>query len=124
MAHLANDLAVTLPEDRPGTLAKALTAIGQAGINLEGYAELEGVVHVLTMDVAATRRALEEAGFQVMRQQQVVLVPVSDRPGTAARAFERIAAAKINIRYSYLATGNRLVIGTSDLQAALKALEM
>jgi len=124
VAHLANDLAVTLPEDRPGTLAKALTAIGQAGINLEGYAELEGVVHVLTMDVAATRRALEEAGFQVLRQQQVVLVPVSDRPGTAARAFERIAAAKINIRYSYLATGNRLVIGTSDLQAALKALEM
>src|SRR5688572_23372381 len=98
-------------------LAKAITAIGQAGINLEGYAELEGVVHVLTTDVAATRRGLEEAGFQVVRQQQVLLVPVSDRPGAAARAFERIAAAKINIRFSYLATGNRLVIGASDLQA-------
>ena len=122
MAHLANDLAVTLPEDRPGTLAKAITAISKAGINLEGYAELEGVVHLLTTDVAATRRALEEAGFQVVRQQQVVLAPVSDRPGAAARVFERIAAAKINIKYSYLATGNRLVIGAADLQAALKAL--
>lgn len=122
MAHVASDLAVTLPEDRPGTLAKAISAIGSAGINLEGYAELEGLVHLLTTDVAATRQALESSGFQVIREQEVVLAPVSDRPGSAASVFERIAGAKINIRFSYLATGNRLVIGADDLQGALKAL--
>ena len=47
MAHVATDLAVTLPEDRPGMLSKAVTAVSAAGINLEGHAEMEGVVHVL-----------------------------------------------------------------------------
>ena len=123
MAHLATDLAVTLPEDRPGTLAKALSAIGAAGVNLDGYAELEGLVHLLTTEVAAAKRALEAAGFRVVKEQQVVLAPVNDQPGSAARVFERIAQSHINIRFSYLATGNRLVIGTEDLPGTVSALD-
>lgn len=123
MAHLANDLAVTLPEDRPGMLAKAISALGNAGISLEGHAEMEGVVHVLTADVTAARRALNDAGFRVVTEVQVVLAPVDDHPGAAARIFQRIAEAKLNVRFSYLATRNRLVISTDDVQAALKALE-
>jgi len=123
MAHLANDLAVTLPEDRPGMLAKAIGALSGAGINIEGYAEIEGVVHLLITDAIAARHALEESGFRVVREQQVVLVPVEDRPGSAAGAFRKIADAKVNVRFSYLATGNRLVIGSDDLQAVLAALD-
>ena len=122
MAHLATDLAVTLPEDRPGMLAKAIGALSGAGINLEGYAEIEGVVHVLTTDAPTARHALGDTGFRVVREQQVVLVPVEDRPGSAARAFQQIADAKVNVRFSYLATRNRLVIGADDLQAVLTAL--
>ena len=122
MAHLANDLAVSLPDDRPGMLAKATGALGDAGISLEGYAEMEGVVHVLTTDAVAARRALDGAGFRVVREQQVVLVPVDDQPGAAARIFQRIADAKVNVRFSYLATRNRLVISADDPHAALKAL--
>lgn len=122
MAHLATDLAVTLPEDRPGMLAKAIGAVGNAGINIDGYAEMEGVVHVLTTDLAAARRVLGDAGFRVVTEQQVLLVPIEDKPGAAARVFQRIAEAKLNVRYSYLATGNRLVIGATDLEAMRKAL--
>ncbi len=122
MAHTATDLAVTLPEDRPGMLAKAIVAIAGAGINVEGYAEIGGVVHVLTTDVAATRQALDGAGFQIVQKQQVVVAPVEDRPGSAAGIFQRIADAKINLRYSYLATKSRLVIGADNLDAVLKAL--
>ncbi len=122
MAHVATDLAVTFPEDRPGMLAKALNALSTAGINLEGHAEMEGVVHVLTTDRGATRRALESAGFKVVREQQVVLVTVEDRPGSAAGIFRRIADAKVNIRFSYLATGNRLVIGADNLDELSAAL--
>lgn len=122
MAHLATDLAVTLPEDRPGMLAKAVNAVSSAGLNLDGYAEMEGVVHILIVDADAARTALQEAGFRIVREQQVVLVPVEDRPGSAASVFRRIADAKVNIRFSYLATGNRLVIAaeeSDDLMAAL-----
>jgi len=122
MAHVATDLAVTLPEDRPGMLAKAVNALGAAGINLEGHAEMEGVVHVLTTDLGATRQALESAGFTVVKEQQVVLVEVEDRPGSAAGIFHRIADAKVNIRFSYLATRNRLVIGADDLEELRAAL--
>jgi hypothetical protein len=122
MAHVATDLAVTLPEDRPGMLAKAVHAVSAAGINLEGHAEMGGVVHVLTTDLGATRKALESAGFTVVKEQQVVLVEVDDRPGSAAGIFRRIADAKVNIRFSYLATRNRLVIGADDLEELRAAL--
>ena len=122
MAYVATDLAVTLPEDRPGMLAKAVNALSTAGINLEGHAEMGGVVHVLTTDLGATRQALESAGFTVVKEQQVVLAAVEDRPGSAAGIFRRIADAKINIRFSYLATRNRLVIGADDLDELRAAL--
>jgi len=122
MAHIATDLAVTLPEDRPGMLSKAVTAVSVAGINLEGHAEMEGVVHVLTTDAERTRDALEAAGFRIVREQQVVLVPVEDRPGSAAGIFRRIADARVNIRFSYLATRNRLVIAADNLQDLVAAL--
>jgi hypothetical protein len=122
MAHLAADLAVTLQEDRPGTLARAISCISGAGINIDGYAEMNGVVHVLATDLAATRKCLNDSGFRVVQEQQVALVPVADEPGAAARVFQRIAEAHVNVRYSYLATGNRLVIAADNPQAVLDAV--
>ena len=122
MAHVATDLAVTLPEDRPGMLSKAVTAVSGGGINIDGYAEMEGVVHVLTTDTERTRAVLEAAGFRVVKEQQVVLVAVEDRPGSAANVFRRIADAKVNIRFSYLATGNRLVVAADKMQELIAAL--
>ena len=122
MAQKAMDLAVTLPEDRPGMLARAVQAVSGAGINLEGHAEMEGVVHVLTSDAVATKGALEKSGFRVLKEQEVVLVEVEDRPGSAASIFRRIADAKVNIKFSYLATRNRLVIAADDLKDLLTAL--
>lgn len=116
------DLAVTLPEDRPGMLAKAVHALGVAGINLEGHAEMNGVVHVLTRDLVASRQALEAAGFMVVGEQPIVLVTPDDRPGSAAGIYRRIADAKVNIRFCYLATRDRLVIGADDLEALRAAL--
>ena len=122
MAHLATDLAVTLPEDRPGMLAKAIGAVGNAGINIDGYAEINGVVHILTTELKATRDCLGRAGFREVQEQDVVVVPVTNQPGSAARVFQKIADAHINVRYSYLATGNRLVIASGDPEAVLKAI--
>jgi hypothetical protein len=121
-AHLAADLAVTLESDRPGALLKALSCVSEAGINLDGYSEMNGIVHVLATDLPATRRCLAQAGFRELQEQDVVVVAVEDEPGAAAGVFQRIADAHINVRYSYLATGNRLVIASSNPQAVLKAL--
>ena len=97
--HLAADLAVTLADDRPGMLAKAIGC------------------------VSAAKQSLIAAGFRVVQQQQVALVPVADEPGAAARVFQKIANAHINVRYSYLATRNRLVIAADKPQAIIEALK-
>jgi hypothetical protein len=120
--HLAADLAVTLAADRPGVLAAAIGCVSAAGINIDGYAEMNGVVHVLTPDLDAARRCLHDNGFRIVQEQQVVLVPVANEPGAAARVFQKIAEAHINVRYSYLATGNRLVIATDNPQAVIDAV--
>ena len=122
MAHMAEDLAVTLDEDRPGMLARAIGCVSAAGINIDGYAEMNGMVHVLTTDLPATRRCLSDAGFKIMQEQHVVLVPVADEPGAAARVFQRIADAHVNVRYSYLATRNRLVIAADHPEALIAAM--
>ena len=122
-AHLASDLAVTLENDRPGALAKALGCVSAAGINIDGYSEMNGIVHILALDLAKTRDCLHQNGFRELQKQEVVVVPVEDEPGAAAGVFQRIANAHINVRYTYLATGNRLVIATADSQAVINVLK-
>ena len=120
--HLAADLAVVLPDDRPGMLAKAIGAVSAAGINIDGYTEMNGVVHVLTIDLPATRQCLHAAGFRVVQEQQVALVPVADEPGAAAHVFQKIAEAHINVRYTYLASRSRLVIASDNPNAIIEVL--
>ena len=122
MVHIDSDLAVTLDEDRPGMLSRAISCIGVAGINIDGYTEMNGIVHVLAPERDRARQCLEGAGFRIVQEQRVVLVPIEDEPGAAARAFQRIADAHINIRYSYLATRNRLVIAVDNPEAAVDVL--
>ena len=57
-----------------------------------------------------------------VQEQDVVVVLVSDKPGAAARVFQHIAEAHINVRYSYLATGSRLVIASSNPQGVIAAV--
>ncbi len=99
-------------------LAQVAEAIGKAGVNIEGYAEIAGVVHLLTKDAAAARRALETAGIQVQSAQQVLVVAVENKPGAAARMLRGIAEEGVNVTFSYVAANNRLVIGVSNVRKA------
>lgn len=114
MHTLMKDLTVELGTDRPGTLAKAFETIARAGINVEGYAEIGGTLHLLAQDPAASRRALESGGFRVTSEDEVAVVDVADRPGVAANIFRHIADANVNVTFSYVANGTRLAIGASN----------
>jgi hypothetical protein len=113
MTKLAKDLTVNLREDRPGQIAKAAEALAKARINADGLAEIEGLLHILTKKPEPAKRALQAAGFEV-REQQVVIVNVENRPGRAAGIFRRIADAGLNVSFSYLAAGYSLVLGSPD----------
>src|SRR5712691_4846996 len=122
MITLAKDLAVNLHEDRPGMLARAAEAIASGGLNLDGFAEVEGILHMLTADPRSARLALEAAGLRLAAEQEVVVVVVEDRAGAAASVFGRLAEAGINVTYAYVASRNRLIIATDEPQRAMDVL--
>jgi hypothetical protein len=123
MPTLARDLAIDLQQDRPGRLAKAAEAIAQGGLNLDGFAEVEGILHVLTSEPGSARHALEAVGLKVINERPVVVTDrIEDRVGTAAELFARLAQGGLNVDYAYIASGNRFVIASDDPQNALAVL--
>ena len=123
---MATDLMVYL-EDRPGTLAQVGEVLGSAGINIEGAcgfpAEGRGVLHLLVTDAGAARDALTGAGLECGEEREVEVVSVVDQPGEMGRHLRRIADAGVNVDLVYLATGTRLVIGSSgDPEGVRRAL--
>jgi hypothetical protein len=121
MPTLATELTVRLEHDRPGRLARAAEAIASGGLNLDGFAEVEGILHVLTSKPGSARHALESVGLQVTAERSVVVTDrIEDRAGTAADIFARLAQAGLDIEYTYIASGNRFVIATADPARALE----
>ena len=125
---MAKDLLVTL-EDKPGELALVGETLGKAGINIEGMCAMghegRGIIHILVEDAAETRRALEAVGVKVEGESDVILLDMTadmNSPGTLGRQTRKVADAGVNLRFAYLATGNRAVIGADDLTAARTAL--
>ncbi len=122
---MAKDLTVIL-EDRPGTLADMGQALGNAGVNIDGWCgfpcEGKGVIHVLVEDAAGARSALEEGGMQVTGEREVLVLDIEDRPGAFGDIARKIADAGVNLDLGYLATNTRLVIGADDLEKAQAAL--
>ena len=122
-AKLGTDLSVELVANRPGMLARAAEAIASGGLNLEGFAEVDGRLHVLTSDARSARHALEAAGLQVSAERDVVVVRIEDRSGAAAEVFGKLARAGVNVRHTYVASGHRVVIAADEPRKALDALQ-
>jgi hypothetical protein len=119
------DLKIVMA-NRPGTLADVGEALGSAGINIEGGCgfpcEGKGTGHLLVEDSAAARRAIEESGNEALEERDVLILDLDDKPGTLGKICRRIADAGVNIDLLYLATNNRLVLGTDDLDKARSSL--
>jgi hypothetical protein len=72
--------------------------------------------------MAAAFTTLAAEGVQVALEQEVVVVPVEDRPGVLGEVSRRLGESGVNITLAYLATGTRLVFAADDLAAARAAL--
>jgi hypothetical protein len=120
---MATDLEISGFEDVPGAFASVGEALGRAGVNIEGIAGGGGYLHVLVLveDAGRARQTIEEAGLQV-RERDVVLVDVADRPGGWGELGRRIADAGINLDLIYLATRTRIVLGAEDVAALRSAV--
>lgn len=126
---MPKDLTVIL-EDQPGTLADLGETTGKAGINIDGMcgfpSEGKGIIHILVEDAGATRKALEEAGFEVREERDVLVlrqgIDLEDRPGQTGEIMRRLADEAINVDLIYAKWNGDAVIGADDLKKARETL--
>jgi hypothetical protein len=52
----------------------------------------------------------------------VLVLPMTDRPGELSMIMQRLADASVNVRFVYLATETRVVIGVDDVSQARQVL--
>jgi len=114
-------------ENESGALARAATAISDAGVNLAAATCMgtgERVeLHILVPHAEAARHALTLSQLAVTREREVVVVEVEDRPGVLADLTRTIARAGVDLDLVYVATRNRIVFGAEDLEGLKAALE-
>lgn len=120
---MGRNLSVRLTKDRPGELAGVVQALSRAGVNIEGVAEIDGVVHLLARDPSAARAALRASGYTIDGEVEVLVLSMTDRPGELTMIIQRLADANVNVRFVYLATETRVVIGVDDITQARKVLD-
>jgi len=127
---MATDLTVVL-DDRAGQLAHMGEALGDAGVNIEGFCATTddgiGIVHVLVDNAMVAQNALILADIKIEGEADAVVIDLTseeaDRPGALGRVAGRVATAGINVSVAYLATRDRAVLVTSDNEKAREALQ-
>jgi hypothetical protein len=127
---MATDLTVVL-DDRAGQLAHMGEALGDAGVNIEGFCATTddgtGIVHVLVENAMVAQNALILADIKVEGEANAVVIDLTAEeaatPGALGRVAGRVATAGINISVAYLATRDRAVLVTSDNEKAREALQ-
>jgi hypothetical protein len=113
------DLAIRL-ENRPGALAEMGDALGKAGVSIEGGGGFvfdgKGIVHFLFEDTASARKALEDAGIEVLAEREVLVQRLNqEQPGQLGKISRLMAEAGLNIEVIYSDHQNQLILGVDDL---------
>ena len=119
------DLVIEV-ENEPGALAGVARSISDAGVNISaatcvGPAD-RAELHILVPHAGATEHSLALEHLGITRKREVVVIEIDDRPGALADLALRAAKAGVNLDLVYVATKNRVVFGSPDLDALKEAL--
>jgi len=123
-----NHLIVETP-DKVGMMAKVCSAISDAGVNIKAISASarlrKGHFMILTEDNSKAKEALKSAGFKV-KEEEAVAVELENEVGAAKRMAQKLADAKVNLKYCYGSTGNGtmalLVFNSNNNEKAIRAL--
>ncbi len=117
---MATDLVIEV-DNEPGALARVAAAISDAGVNIAA-ATFTGVseraeLHILVPHPEPVRHALALTHqTAITHEREVVVVEIDDdRPGVLADLTREIADAGVNLDLVYVATHNRVVLGSPDI---------
>ncbi len=113
------DLTILL-ENRPGALAAMGSALGNAGVSIEGGGAWvfngETVAHFLVADAVRARRALQSAGIKVLEERDVLVQRLNqDEAGQLGRISQMMAESGVNIEVLYSDHGHHLITVVDDI---------
>lgn len=99
-------IAVTL-QNKPGTLAQLCSTLRDVGVNISGVVASEirgrGKVRLLVDSPDKAKDALKAAKIR-FSEEEAIAIELDNRPGTLGEVAEKLAQAKINIKYAYATT--------------------
>jgi len=100
-------IVVTL-RSKPGTLAHVCSTLGKAGVNISalmapgvsGAKARQGKVRLLVDNPDKAKEALKAAKVR-FSEEEAIAIELDNRPSALYEVAEKLAQAKINIRYAY-----------------------
>ena len=116
-------------ENKPGTLAEAIAAITEAGINLRALNVAEtkdfGILRIIVSDTEKAKNVL--GANVIVKETPVVAVEMDDRSGALEKILTILCGANVNIEYVYAFTGAvqgsaYVVLRVDELEDAEKIL--
>ena len=117
-------------ENRSGRMAKILTTLGDAGVNLRAMSLADtsdfGILRLIVNDIDKASQVLKEKGFTV-KISEVIAVEIKDIPGELARVLGYIEKAGMNVEYMYSFAQKTMesaviIFRFEDLDKAIKIL--
>jgi hypothetical protein len=118
-------------ENKIGTLAVLCRDLAHTGVNLLAISAPQtnaktGPIRLLVTNAELAEHALTKAGYKFVAEQ-VLFLELKNRPGALAKAVEKLAKAKIDVRYAYATayskaqkTGAVIAVDEKELDRAVK----
>lgn len=117
--------------NKPGMLARILTAMAAAKINIVAMTMMDsmehGVMRLVGSESHKIREVLNGLNSQ-FNETDVLCLNLSNKAGALADVVEKLSTAHINISYAYVTAGARGgrttgVLKVADVKKAMKVLE-
>ena len=130
-AVLDRQLIITV-DNKVGTLAEVSKVVSASGINLVAvcaYAvDNKGVIMFVSEDNKTAKKLLSDRGYDV-REEEVILLTVDNKPGSLQAVTQKIAAAGIDLTLIYGSVEkkgktSRIVLISEDNDAVLTAIKI
>jgi hypothetical protein len=114
-------------QNKPGTLAKLCSTLRDAGVNISAlHGDViagRGKVRLLVDNPDKAKDALKAAKIR-FSEEEAIAIELDNRPGALGEVAEKLAQAKINIKYTYATTSEgptktTVILGVPDVAKAL-----
>jgi hypothetical protein len=128
---LGEELTISA-KNKVGLLADIAMMLAERGINIESALGYESGKTAKLMIVTSANLAivgdLKKKRYKSIKEAEVVMVGLNNRPGALKVVTTELKKARIDIRYLYITSssspseGSRMVIQTSDNEATMALL--